>query len=41
MAYDWRQDAIASYTLALRYIAWEQKEGDEPHLIARAALEGK
>lgn len=24
---------------ALQYIAWEQKEGDEPHLIARAALE--
>lgn len=26
---------------ALHHIAWEQKEDDKPHLIARAALEEK
>ena len=25
----------------LRYIAWEQKEDDKPHMIARAVLEEK
>lgn len=34
-------DRIEKLEAALRYIAWEQKEGDEPHLIARAVLEEK
>ena len=29
---------IEQLEAALRYIAWGQKEGDEPHLIARAVL---
>ena len=32
-------EEIERLRAALQYIAWEQKEGDEPHLIARAALE--
>lgn len=29
---------VAELEEGLRYIAWEQKEGDQPHLIARALI---
>ena len=33
-----RTEEVERMRAALQHIAWEQEEGDKPHMIARAAL---